>query len=174
MALLPLYKLLNLSFCLVAAKHDQILHFWVLVFFIPSCCFPLWCDPFFFWGLYKTLGEVSVWKDGTTFSYWVPASYVKLWSSTPAVLEWTEFLPYSIHLDVRELPRDPIPYQIYPMHSSVRLLHCPKLLNSENTTQETNRPTCKPDAKPFGALLIHISIASSTRRKERKEAQMGT
>lgn len=61
----------------------------------------------FFRGLLKTLGKASMRKDGTAFSYWVPALDGKLCESTPAVLEWnySEFLQYSIHLDVCEIKR---------------------------------------------------------------------
>lgn len=85
-----------------------------------------------------------------------------LWSGTTQSFFNTPFTWMYVKL------RDSVPYWIYPMYSSAHLLYCPKLLNSKNTTQLTNRLTGKPDLKPFEALLLHISRASSTCRKERK------
>lgn len=158
----------------MAAKHDQTLHFWLPVFFSPSCSLLLWCSPIF------SRSFQDPWQSKT--KRWDSIFILGLFYGCDALIK------YSSCRGVERLRFSSLLYSLGYMGTSKRscslldlshalkctLLYCSELLSSQNTTQQTNRPTCKTDVKPSGPLLVHIRVASPTCRKERKSAQMGT
>lgn len=139
-----LYHFTNafISFWFTGAKQDQPFLSGHLSssFLRASCCYGVVPFFFFFFFFFKTLGKASMWKEGTAFSCWVPALDMKLWPSSPAVLEWnySEFLQYSIRSDAHELLRDSVPYWIY----SVYQVHmCYTVLNEQQEHCSSDKQT---------------------------------